>query len=647
MSRIWLVVFWGVAVPASVHAQLCENISEPMPTGNETLFAQLGGVQLVQRELTPPCVGFDASIIEARTTIPGSTIGTLTNLRLEGVHQLWSSVGLEPSIYGPAPSSALFNQDWSYLDSHLLITKDMILGGVYTMSETNDGSTSSAISLPPMLNGASTPRGGYGTIAMGKETDAFALQRDFFTDRFDLAYVVTQADAPAPSRLTAGILGDGIASDGKRYGSTLAFGYDGNPEITFLPFVPVEPTVVPPTPEPLPTAIGSVISPTSYSETYEGIGGIHVFQVPVEVAPAPDNDFAYSVGVVEIEVDGDVINSLAFGDLIQNWGKVPGFLAPTPIGPHGEGIRNRYQFSAGSDGVLPVAFFGNVEGSYDASYKFTFNDGSVVDAMLTANITEANPGLGGIGEPRPTPTVVDCSGMARRPLPENGFLVAEEGCVELISIPVEVGHGLMATKLVARGVDPEASLVTLTNISISNAHQVWAGGGIQSAGGTAVGKPHAGPTYHEDWIPLDSHLLISDEMIGGGIGEISETNDGASPLGESLPTALGIKPITGLGTVSMSDEKDAFFLKPENQSNMLEIAYVVSDGSEPIEMTLGILGAGIRDAGTENGAVFGYGDGVATMSIPLSASQAAPEPSGRGLVLLASVLSVLLRRRDG
>lgn len=61
-------------------------------------------------------------------------------------------------------------------------------------------------------------------------------------------------------------------------------------------------------------------------------------------------------------------------------------------------------------------------------------------------------------------------------------------------------------------------------------------------------------------------------------------------------------------------------------------------------MTLGILGTGIRDAGTTNGAAFGYGNGVARLSVPLSSSQAVPEPNGLGLALLASIHGFMLCR---
>ena len=389
---------------------------------------------------------------------------------------------------------------------------------------------------------------------------------------------------------------------------------------------PGEEPPMPPTIPDLPWAIGEVTSPITYSEAYEGVGGLHIFEVPIEVAPGTDSGFWYSVDVIDIEAVGDVADFETLGEYFRQWEGTAGFYTQ-------EVLDSLLNFPVGTDS-LSVLFAGNEVGTFDANFKFTFNDGTVVDTMFTANITETDSG----GLPP-----VDCSGIERRPLPENGFLVAEEGCVELISIPTEVGNGLMAAKLVARGVDPEATLVTFTNLSISNAHQVSAGGDAQTVGGTVFGKPEAGRTYHEDWIPLDSHLLISEEAIGGGVGlgGINETNDGASPVGNSLPELFGFKPVTGHGTISMRNASDAFFLLPEHQSNILDVAYIVSDGSEPVELTLGILGTGIRDAGTENGAAFGYGDGVARISVPFS-SQAVPEPSGQGLAMLAGA-----HRRNG
>ena len=156
MSKICfrvVVTLVFVALPVSLSAQLCENLSTPMPTGLETVFAELGGVQLVSRELTKPCAGFDAAIIEARAMDPSASMVVLTNLEFTGAHQVWSSLDLAGTPF-ETPGGALHGSSWSQLDSHFLFTPEMIAGGVYSFSETNDRSTSSELPFGPLTTTA-------------------------------------------------------------------------------------------------------------------------------------------------------------------------------------------------------------------------------------------------------------------------------------------------------------------------------------------------------------------------------------------------------------------------------------------------------------------------------------------------------------
>lgn len=238
---------------------------------------------------------------------------------------------------------------------------------------------------------------------------------------------------------------------------------------------------------------------------------------------------------------------------------------------------------------------------------------------------------------------------------QEEFLMQSLGGVEVWSIPQEApADGVLATILELRTVDPDSSLVTFTNLAITGGktHQTWLGGPF--GGPTpSVDTVAAGQAFGEGWDKFDTHLLITPPMVGGGAGGgfpgITETNDGSTTdaIGATLPQlAGGFGASTGFGDLAMGAATDAFFLTPENQSNTLPFAYVVTDGVAAGEgevfLTLGVLGAGIVDAGVDGGAAFGY-LGNDPMAIPF----AVPEPSAVALAGLACLGLLGLRRRNG
>lgn len=599
-KRISAIALLLWLVHSTAYAQLCENLMEPVPTGSEKVIASLGGVSLVRRQLTQPCDEFIASIIEARAESPSSRLVTLTNISFSNVHQVRSSLQSDQPI-GP-PEGALNHPDWAYLDSHLLFTEDMIAGGVYSFWETNDRSTTDSISLPTVLDGAGVAQSGLGSIKNGHPTDGFFFKPDFQSPSIDLAYIVTRVgrDVP-PTGMTVGVLGSGIVDAGLEGGA--AFGYDGNLNVPLFGGVD-------PGPPPIENRIGSIISPTSFTETKEFIAGGQVeFKIPVQTAPAPDNDANYYVSLVDIDerqiADGFDHSRVSLSSL---W--------------------------ADQSRDLSVFFRGDEVGEFKAEYSFSFDDGTIVDAFLTANVL-----------PRPVQPPVDppvnIGACSTEPEIGGQPAFARLGGVTLFSIPVDIGRDdLFAAKVVACGERPDSKLVTLTNLSFSNTHQVWSSLG----GPNALGRPIAGPIYHEDWVPLDSHLLISDQMIGGGVYGVSEENDGNSTLVDTLPTtAATASALVGYGSIANDTPNDAFFLAPEFQDRVVEVAYIVSDGSRPVEMTLGILGSGITDAGSAGGAAFGY-DGNPTVRFPLSI--AIPEPKGSvSMPWMLAVVAFVRRRR--
>ena len=213
------------------------------------------------------------------------------------------------------------------------------------------------------------------------------------------------------------------------------------------------------------------------------------------------------------------------------------------------------------------------------------------------------------------------------------ILFGEQGGLEVWAIPQPApAPGFLATRVELRTTDPDGSIVTYTNIRIEGrVHQTWLDGPFgQPTRDQAFVRPSA--LYGEGWAALDTHLLMSADMMGGCAGPgyvgISESNDGSSTAHEFLSpiagTQFGAK--TGYGDLSMQTEFDACFFDPEFQRSEIPWAYVVTDndpemGPGEVYLTFGILGIGIIDAGEPGGAHFGY-NGQSRLQVPFQI----PEP---------------------
>ena len=236
---------------------------------------------------------------------------------------------------------------------------------------------------------------------------------------------------------------------------------------------------------------------------------------------------------------------------------------------------------------------------------------------------------------------------------QDEVVFATMGGVQLVSKPVDLGRDdYLATIVEARTVDPNASLVTFTNISITgDVNQVH--GSISSAispEGNAF-KEAGGALFDDSWNALDTHLLLTRDMIAGGVWGVTEMNDGSAGDGgfAALPTTATAK--VGIGPLANTAPTDAFFVQPEFQLSSIDFAYIVTPAAAAaadggVSMTLGLLGSGIVDAGTDGGAAFGYtADANTGINVPFTAGPIVPEPSS-GLMAMMSVLGLLgLRRR--
>ena len=201
---------------------------------------------------------------------------------------------------------------------------------------------------------------------------------------------------------------------------------------------------------------------------------------------------------------------------------------------------------------------------------------------------------------------------------QQPFMFDARGGIELWSEPQpEPGPGYRATKIVLRTVDPAARIVTFEDIALTgNVVQTWLSGAAGEP--TAQGEPTPGANYAAEWAPYDSHLLIDNAMVGGGAGGgyggISEANDGSIGQIAGLPAAASGPPESGIGAISMADPTDAFFLDPAFQSNVVDLAYLVTPDVPAggtacgVCFSAGVLGVGFVNSGEPGGAVWRLDD---------------------------------------
>ena len=210
------------------------------------------------------------------------------------------------------------------------------------------------------------------------------------------------------------------------------------------------------------------------------------------------------------------------------------------------------------------------------------------------------------------------------------FLLDSRGGVEVWSVPQpDPGPGYEAANILLRASDPTAKLVTFENVAFEGELvQTW----LDSIFGTPTSKNVvAGPTYPADWIPYDSHLNISSmpapTMIGGEAGNgftgINEENDMSIGQIPGLSDVMGVPSVSGIGSISMVEPTDAFFLDTDFQTNEVNLAYLVAPkdpagAAGHISMTLGVLGEGIVNSGDPGGAQWGFGENPEPLAIALA-----------------------------
>lgn len=203
------------------------------------------------------------------------------------------------------------------------------------------------------------------------------------------------------------------------------------------------------------------------------------------------------------------------------------------------------------------------------------------------------------------------SSVSGQDLPQEPILLASEGGVSIYSVPI-VNNGnwgdlvnptlvYRSAKIVAKTDDPSDKLTRFEGISLSG-HIVQTWQSAFSPGGANAFLPQTGASFPMEWIPLDSHLLISEGSIGEGDFSISEENDGSLGSahwigGEGVPCTFCIGTV-GVGATQMENKSDWFELQPESASNEVELAQIVTTGLAKI--SVGVSGDGLDGAFFEN-----------------------------------------------
>ena len=214
---------------------------------SEIIFAELGGVQLVSRPVDLPVPDYAATIVELRTVDPDAEIIVFENIAITGaVHQvhgaLSSALTREGNAFKELPGG-LYGEGWSDYDTHLLVPREAVGGGVFTLEESNDGSHGPGPFEPTTIGGQAS-KAGIGALKFSSPDDAFFVSEEFRENSIDFAYIVTpMVEGAVPYdavQLTLGVLGLKIV-DARQQGGA-AFGYDGNPKVN-VPFAVPEPSI--------------------------------------------------------------------------------------------------------------------------------------------------------------------------------------------------------------------------------------------------------------------------------------------------------------------------------------------------------------------------------------------------------------------
>ncbi len=215
---------------------------------------------------------------------------------------------------------------------------------------------------------------------------------------------------------------------------------------------------------------------------------------------------------------------------------------------------------------------------------------------------------------------------------DGGHVFAEMGPLELLAIPQRAPAGLLATKIAIRTKDPSKRLVSFDYLAITgDLHQVFTGPvpfTRPTPNGLADSFIQASTESLGIWNAADSQLLITPDMIGGGAGGsyagISEENDFSDPvqtsgtLPELVINEFAFDPPAGVGNLEMTAPTDIFMLDTEEQSNYIELAYIVTVAKRSIDDEVGqvFLRVGIQGGDDANNPL--PFDGIIGLDEPLT-----------------------------
>lgn len=544
------------------------------------VFAEWNGVQLLSIPQPSPGEGFIATKIQARSVDTRLPLVTYTGLSISNAHQTWLDSPFQSAngnALGPPVAGPTYAPEWVPYDSHLLIRPETVGGEVlqsyFGITETNDGTSPASGSLPTIMDDTISALTGYGQIEMPDLTGGFFVLPEFQHHTHDVAYLVTRADGSQEVELSVGILGGGELS--AFFGS--------------IPKQPVaEPLIVPFAS--FADRISSISSPTQVSPSFGDdivIGSqVDDLYLPITVAPGPNDESNYYVKLTDFNESGDAAKLFSY---------------------HGQ---TEFTLSAGrTHQIGPFSLRPHVTGDWTGQFQLEFNDGSIVDATLSANIV---------------------------PTGEPFSIIAEQNGMQLIAIPQESpGAGFSATKLQVRAVDPTEAIAAIDALELMNVHDV-----SFSLSGQSIPDLPLEQLFDSNWRDYNSHVLINQDMLkkneDGQVEFLVEqshdgtTTDSLDLIGDDDPFGGVVTAESGFGNISTQDLQFTDY----HQTNSMDVAYVVSsEDAGPIELVLGIV--------STNGTVTEFGQN----ETPLQFNAAAvPEPA---LPVWCLVIGgFLLRRRS-
>lgn len=232
----------------------------------------------------------------------------------------------------------------------------------------------------------------------------------------------------------------------------------------------------------------------------------------------------------------------------------------------------------------------------------------------------------------------------------NEILLDERDGMQVLLVPEpSPAEGLVAGRILLR-LDQDhpttpTAIVTFSDLSIrGNVRQVFLPDGMKEPTATPRFESWDGGGNNDELIQLDTHLMLTQAMIGGGAGGgfegITETPGTEAP-GTGLPLEA---PWQTTGDLHQLARTDAFYLDAPFQSSEVELAYVVASDDFALHGETQLSLAALLKYDAIDCSCGGGGHPLWSEEDPLVIFPLVPEPSTRYLVLFGCLMLSFFRR---